>query len=218
MAIYVLLGPPGGGKGTLAELLRERYAFLHISTGDILREEIRRGTPLGRQVHDCMDRGALVPDEVVGAVVAARLAEDEVRRHGCFLDGFPRTLVQARLFERLLAEADLALERVVLLATDDAERLVQRLTGRRVCGQCHAVFNVVFSPPRQPGRCDHCGGVLEQRGDDTEQTARERLRIYAEQTEPLVQFYDERGLLLRFDGAREARQLLSEVSQALGLV
>ncbi len=217
MAIYVLLGPPGGGKGTLAELLRKRFGFLHISTGDILREEIRRETPLGRQVRDCMGRGALVPDEVVGAVVAARLAEDELRRHGCFLDGFPRTLVQAQLFERLLADAGLALDRVFLLATDDVDRLIKRLTGRRVCGQCRAVCNLVYSPPRQPGRCDHCGGPLEQRGDDTEPTARERLRVYTEQTEPLVRFYDERGLLLRLDGAREGLELLSEVSLALGL-
>jgi len=213
----VLLGAPGAGKGTHCKRIADRYGVLHLSSGDILRRERAAGTELGRKAQGYMDAGALVPDELVGAVVAARLAEDEIRRRGCFLDGFPRTLVQARLFERLLAEAGLALDRVILMATDDVDRLIKRLTGRRVCGQCRAVCNLVYSPPRQPGRCDHCGGPLEQRGDDTEPTARERLRVYAEQTEPLVRFYEERGLLLRLDAAREGLELLSEVSLALGL-
>jgi len=216
MAIYVLLGPPGVGKGTLAEMLCERFGFMHVSTGDILREEVRRGTDLGLRVKGYMDSGGLVPDEVIGAIIAGRLAEDDVQRRGCLLDGFPRTLPQATLFDRLIHDGAPALDRVLLLQADE-ELLLKRLTARRVCARCRAVFNVLFTPPRQEGVCDRCGGPLEQRRDDTDATARERLRVYGAQTEPLVRFYDERKLVLRFDAARDKNELLRAVCQALSL-
>jgi adenylate kinase len=216
MAIYVLLGPPGVGKGTLAEMLCAHFGFLHISTGDILREEVRRGSDLGRRAKGYMDSGALVPDDLICAMVAARLQEDEVRRRGCLLDGFPRTLPQAEAFDRLVAQGAPALERVVLLQAG-TELLVQRLTARRICTACHAVFNVLFTPPRQAGICDQCGGALEQRRDDTEATAHERLRVYAQQTEPLVRFYDQRGLILRVDASRDKEDVRRDVCQALHL-
>ena len=216
MAIYVLLGPPGVGKGTLADLLCERFGFRHISTGDILRDEVRRGSALGLQVKGCMDSGGLVPDDVIGAIIAGRLREDEVRQCGCLLDGFPRTLAQAELFDRLTAQGALALDRVLLLQADE-DLLLRRLTARRVCSRCRAVFNVLFTPPRQEGVCDQCGGALEQRRDDTEATARERLRVYAQQTEPLIRFYEARGLVLRMDAARDKFEVLRDVCQALSL-
>jgi adenylate kinase len=163
-----------------------------------------------------MDSGGLVPDEVICAIMAARLQEDEVRRRGCLLDGFPRTLPQAEAFDRLVAQGAPALERVVLLQADD-QLLIQRLTARRICAACRAVFNVLFTPPRQAGVCDHCGGVLEQRGDDTDATARERLRVYGQQTEPLVRFYDQRGLVLRVDASRDKQEVHRDVCLALRL-
>jgi adenylate kinase len=216
MAIYVLLGPPGVGKGTLAELLCEQYGFMHVSTGDILREEVRRGSALGLQVKGLMSSGGLVPDDIIGAIIAGRLREDEVRRRGCLLDGFPRTLAQAELFDRLIAQGAPALDRVLLLHAEEA-LLLQRLTARRVCSRCRAVFNVLFTPPRQAGVCDQCGGALEQRSDDTEATARERLRVYLQQTEPLIRFYETRGLVLRLDASRHKLEVRRDVCQALKL-
>jgi adenylate kinase len=216
MAIYILLGPPGVGKGTLAEMLCERFGFLHVSTGDILREEVRRGSELGQRVKGFMDSGGLVPDDIICAIVAARLGEGEVQRRGCLLDGFPRTLPQAESFDRLVAQGAPAVDRVLLLSAD-GDLLLRRLTARRVCSRCRAVFNVLFTPPRKEGVCDSCGGPLEQRGDDTEQTARERLRVYGEQTEPLVRFYESRGLVLRVDAARPKQEVVAVVCTALGL-
>jgi adenylate kinase len=216
MAIYVLLGPPGVGKGTLAEMLCAHFGFMHISTGDILREEVRRGSELGKRAKSFMDSGGLVPDDVICAIMAARLQEDEVRRRGCLLDGFPRTLPQAEAFDRLVTAGAPPVERVVLLQAGD-ELLLQRLTARRVCAACRAVFNVLFTPPLKEGVCDKCSGVLEQRRDDTEETARERLRIYTLQTEPLVRFYDQRGLVLRVDASRDKHDVRRDVCQALHL-
>ena len=216
MAIYVLLGPPGVGKGTLAEMLCAHFGFLHISTGDILREEVRRGSDLGKRAKGFMDSGGLVPDETICAIMAARMQEDEVRQRGCLLDGFPRTLPQAEAFDRLVAQGAPPVDRVVLLQAGD-ELLIQRLTARRVCVKCKAVFNVLFTPPRQEGVCDQCGAALEQRGDDTEATARQRLRVYGQQTEPLVRFYDQRGLVLRVDASRDKQDVRREVCQALHL-
>jgi len=216
MAILILLGPPGVGKGTLAEMLCERFGFLHVSTGDILREEVRRGSDLGKRVKGFMDSGGLVPDDIICAIVAARLAEDQVQRQGCLLDGFPRTLPQAEAFDRLVTQGAPAVDRVLLLQAD-TDLLLKRLTARRVCTRCRAVFNVLFTPPRKEGVCDQCGGPLEQRGDDTEETAQQRLRVYGAQTEPLVRFYAARGLVLRVDAARPKQDVLATVTAALNL-
>lgn len=214
MAVYVLLGAPGVGKGTLAEDLCDIVDLVHISTGDMLREEIRADSELGRRVKAYMEEGALVPDEVVGAVVAARIGKDDVRRRGGLLDGFPRTLRQAHIFDDLLRRDGLALDRVLLLEADN-DLLIRRLTARRICSQCGRVFNVLFSPPAKPGICDHCGGSLYQRDDDTEETARERLRVYQEQTEPLVAFYEERNLLVRLDGGRRRDLVAADAHRIL---
>ncbi|MBN2451282.1 MAG: adenylate kinase [Lentisphaeria bacterium] len=214
--MVVLLGPPGAGKGTLAESLCAAFGFAHISTGDILREEIRQGTELGRRVSACMESGALVPDDVVTAIVAGRLGQDTVRQAGSLLDGFPRTVRQAELFDRMLASGGMALDRVLLLEAD-RDLLVRRLTARRVCSQCRTVFNVIFQPPGRDGVCDRCGAELRQRPDDMEATALERLAVYEEQTAPLVAFYARRGVVVRVDAGRAREVVHRDACVALGL-
>ena len=197
MANYVFLGPPGAGKGTLAALMRETFGHAHISTGDMLREEMRHDTELGRKVKDCIERGDLVSDELIGAIVANRLDQADVKEHGFLLDGFPRTLPQAAMLDDALRNLNLPLEAVVLVEAG-RELLMKRLTARRICKACGAVFNVLFSPPKQPGVCDRCGGELYQRSDDTEKTAGDRLNVYEQQTAPLIDYYARKGLLKRF--------------------
>ncbi|MHC4473731.1 MAG: adenylate kinase [Planctomycetota bacterium] len=188
---YIFLGPPGAGKGTQAVLLADKYQIPHISTGEILRSAVREGTELGVTAKQFMDRGDLVPDEVVAGVVAERLGEDDCKA-GCLLDGFPRTLPQARaLEERTVGE-----EYTVVYFGLPEEEVVVRLTGRRTCPNCAANFHVTYLPPKVEGKCDNCGHELVQRSDDTEETVLERLRVYREQTGDLVDYYRERGHLL----------------------
>jgi adenylate kinase len=182
----VLLGPPGAGKGTQAARIAETYDIPHISTGDIFRANVRGGTPLGAKAKQYMDAGELVPDEVVIAMVADRLAEDDAAK-GFLLDGFPRTTGQAEALGDLLVERDQPLD-VVLVFDVDEEELVERLTGRRSCPNGH-VFHIHGNPPEVEGVCDVCGEELFQRDDDTEDVVRNRLDVYRRQTEPLEQYY-----------------------------
>lgn len=195
MRNYIFLGPPGAGKGTMSAMLAERDGNVHISTGDILRSEIKNGTELGRQAQSFIQAGQLVPDEVVAAIVSQVLNTTEVRERGFILDGYPRTVAQAQLLDAALADASLELDQVVLFQVD-RELLIRRLTGRRICRECGAVYHVLFTPPKETGVCDKCGGALYQRPDDGLDTVQERLHVYHEQTEPLISFYQERGLLL----------------------
>ncbi len=194
----VFLGPPGAGKGTQAKLLAQAEGWLHLSTGDLLRSAIARGTPTGLQAKSHMERGGLVPDEVVDALIEERLREPDARA-GFILDGYPRTLAQATALARMLAAAKTPLSRVLLLEVKD-ERLVARSSGRRNCVSCGAIYHIVSKPPGREGVCDACGGRLEQRADDREEVLRERLRVYREQTAPLVAHYGAQGLLARVDG------------------
>ena len=189
----ILLGPPGAGKGTQAARLTEVHDVPHISTGDILRENVRNGTQLGLEAKRFMDAGDLVPDEVLIGLVASRLEEPDAAR-GFLFDGFPRTVPQAEALDQLLADRDTPLD-VVLELVIDHEDVVRRLTGRRTCAGCGRIFHVDFDPPTAEGVCDACGGELVQREDDTEAVVRNRLEVYREQTEPLVAFYGERGLV-----------------------
>jgi adenylate kinase len=189
----IMLGPPGAGKGTQAGRIAEAYGIPHISTGDIFRANVKGGTELGRQAKSYMDKGDLVPDEIVIGMVRDRLAEDDCQG-GFNLDGFPRTVPQAQALEELLAEIERPIDVVLRLAVDEAE-IVKRLTGRRTCRDCGAIFHVVDKPPAEDGVCDLCGGELHQRADDTEEVVVNRLDVYHRQTEPLEFFYWQRGLL-----------------------
>ncbi len=210
----ILLGPPGAGKGTQAKLLIERLQIPQISTGDMLRAAVKDGTPLGRQARAYMDRGALVPDEVIIGLVRERLQAADCAR-GYILDGFPRTLAQAEALEKTLAELRLSLNHVLSLDVP-SEDLVARIAGRRTCRQCGAMSHVRFSPTRRDGVCDVCGGETYQRDDDREETVRRRLAVYAEQTAPLVRFYEGRGLLRRIAGTGEIGEIFARMVQSLG--
>ena len=210
----ILLGPPGAGKGTQAKLLIERLQIPQISTGDMLRAAVKDGTPLGRQAKAYMDRGALVPDEVIIGLVRERLQAPDCAR-GYVLDGFPRTVAQAEALEKTLGELRLNLDHVLCLDVP-SEDLVARIAGRRTCRQCGAMSHVRFSPTRQDGRCDACGGETYQRDDDREETVRRRLTVYAEQTAPLVRFYEGRGLLRRVAGTGEIAEIFARMVRSLG--
>jgi adenylate kinase len=216
MANYVFLGPPGAGKGTMAEMCHTRFHFVHISTGDILREEMKKGSELGRQAKEYVDSGKLVPDEVVAAIVSRRLSDFKVAENGCILDGYPRTVKQAGLLEDALRENQLSLTAAVLFEVDD-DLLIRRLTARRVCRNCGAVYNVIYNPPRQENVCDKCGGELYQRSDDSRETALQRLTVYEQQTAPLIEYYDERNSLIRVTGAQQKEENFAVLCEALGL-
>ncbi|MFQ5828876.1 MAG: adenylate kinase [Candidatus Methylomirabilia bacterium] len=188
----IFLGPPGSGKGTQARQLAAALGVAQIATGDMLREAVARQTALGLEADRYMSAGSLVPDEVMIGLVAERLDRDDARS-GFLLDGFPRTVAQAEALERLLKDRGLGLDRVIFLEVSE-EELLRRLTGRRVCQSCGAVFHLVSSPPKAPGRCDQCAASLVQREDDSEATARRRLEVYAKQTAPLLDYYGRRGL------------------------
>jgi adenylate kinase len=193
----ILLGPPGSGKGTQAELLRDKLGFQHYSTGEVFRDHIKRKTTVGLEVEEYVISGKLVPDEVVLEVVNAFLAEHA--RKPIVFDGFPRTVPQAEGLDRVLDGHEQKVDCAVLIDLDDDE-VVKRLTSRRQCRKCKKIYNLYFMPPKVAGRCDECGGELYQRDDDKEETIRDRLNVYHEQTEPLVEFYQDRNELERIPG------------------
>jgi len=192
------LGPPGAGKGTQARELAREWGVPHVATGDMLRDAAAAGTPLGREAKGYMDKGALVPDDVIIRMIAERLRRPDAGR-GFLLDGFPRTIAQAEGLEHLLKDLGQPLERVVYFDVSEPE-LLRRLTGRRVCRVCQTAFNLVSAPPAKAGICDRCGGQLYQREDDSEATVRHRLGVYARQTAPLLDWYRGRGLLVSVPG------------------
>jgi adenylate kinase len=192
------LGPPGAGKGTQARELAREWDVPHVATGDMLRDAAAAGTPLGREAKGYMDKGALVPDDVIIRMIAERLRRPDAGR-GFLLDGFPRTIAQAEGLEHLLKDLGQPLERVVYFDVSEPE-LLRRLTGRRVCRACQTAFHLVSAPPTRAGVCDRCGGQLYQREDDSEATVRHRLGVYARQTAPLLDWYRGRGLLVSVPG------------------
>jgi len=210
----IFLGPPGAGKGTLSTLLLETYPLVHISTGDILRGEIAAKTELGLKAQDFMNKGQLVPDEVVAGMVAAKLASKDCDR-GFILDGFPRTINQAHLLEDALKKAGRTLDAVVYFKAGD-ELLLKRLTARLSCKKCGSVFNKVFAPPKQENTCDRCGSPLFQRPDDSLETAKDRLKVYYEQTKPLIEHYRNVGLLAEIDSEQSQDKSYPILLQILG--
>jgi adenylate kinase len=208
----VLLGPPGSGKGTQGERLREDLDLPYYATGDILREAVREETELGRKAKEYMDRGDLVPDEVIIGVIAERIGSHEAE-DGFILDGFPRTVGQAEALEQRMNELNKRLTASLLIEVGD-EEVVRRLGGRRTCPNGH-VFHVEFDPPREEGVCDVCGGRLQVRDDDKPEVIKHRLDQYREKTEPLVAWYDERGLLERLDGDQEPEKVEEDIRALL---
>lgn len=215
----IFLGPPGAGKGTQAQWLGGQFGLEHLSSGDMFREAVAAGTPMGKKVEPYLRRGELVPDGVTVALVMERLEKADCAA-GYVLDGFPRTRGQAEALDRRLAEEDKRLDAVLLLVVED-EELVRRLTGRRVCSnpQCNGVFHLDHHPPQQADRCDRCGQPLEQREDDRPETVRNRLKVYHTQTAELVDYYRQQGLLEPIDGTGsvdQVQQRLTEVLERIG--
>jgi len=205
----ILLGAPGAGKGTIAEGIRTASAFLHVSTGDMLRDAVKNGSPVGKQAEAFMKRGELVPDGVIVGIVEERL--DKGRKDDAYMfDGFPRTLEQARLLDESLSRRCAKVDKVFLL---DAPRelLIARLTGRRVCRKCGQGYHVVNIPPKCAGVCDVCGGELYQRPDDSEATILNRLDVYTKQTESLIAWYEKKGVLVRVDSAKHRQETVAEI-------
>ena len=209
----VLFGPPGAGKGTQAKRIQETFGIPQISTGDILREARKRGTELGRQAAGYMDRGELVPDDVILGLVRERLSRPDCG-DGFVLDGFPRTLAQAEGLDGILREMDKSLDRVVSLVVPD-DVIVRRLSARRVCERCGREYNLETRPPKRDEICDLCGGRLVQRSDDRPETIRERLRVYREKTEPLRAFYLKRGIWVEVDGVGNVDEVFGRIRKAL---
>ncbi len=210
----IFFGPPGAGKGTQAKRLVQTLHVPHLSTGDILREAVRQGTPLGQRVKPLMESGQLVPDALVIGLVEERLGKDDAKG-GFVLDGFPRTIPQAQALEGVLGKLGRGVDAVISLEVPD-EEIVERLAGRRSCPACGAVYHVVSGPPKQPGVCDACGADLIQREDDKPEQVKERLRVYAQQTSPLKARYGDQGLLRAIPGVGSPDGIFAEIRKALG--
>ena len=209
----ILMGPPGAGKGTLAKQLKSALDLVHISTGDMFRENIKGGTELGLLAKSYIDRGDLVPDQVTIDMLKDRLAQDDCAK-GFLLDGFPRTIPQAEALEKLSREINRPIEVVVNLDCDNQE-LIRRISGRRVCKNCGAPYHVTTMKPKVEGVCDLCGGPLYQRADDNEEALKVRLDHYVHDTKPLLDFYADRGLLENFDSLKGSQELFNQVSKFL---
>jgi adenylate kinase len=210
----ILLGPPGAGKGTQAKLLQEKSSACQISTGDILRKAVTEQSPLGKQASEYINRGALVPDNVIVKLVGERLKRKDCEK-GFILDGFPRTIEQARSLQKILETMGLALHGVLSMQVPP-EVIVERLAGRRTCKNCGALYHRDFDPPRKEGTCDRCGGELFQRNDDREETIKARLMVYHTQTAPLIDFYREQGILREIDGVGKVAEIRRRLMDALG--
>ncbi len=209
----IMLGPPGAGKGTQAERLVEDFELPYYATGDILRAAVRDGSELGREAKEHMDRGDLVPDELITKVIVERLDTPEAA-DGFVLDGFPRTRGQAQSLDEQIDRLGRRLTAALLIEVDDDE-VVRRLSGRRVCAANGHLYHVDHDPPKSEGVCDEDGSALEQRDDDRPETVKHRLEVYHEQTQPLVEFYDERGMLRRFNGSRKPGEVHDHIKATL---
>ncbi|MFD1609593.1 adenylate kinase [Oceanobacillus luteolus] len=209
----ILMGLPGAGKGTQADKIKEKYNIPHISTGDMFRSAIKEGTDLGKKAKEFMDQGALVPDEVTIGIVRERLMKDDCK-NGFLLDGFPRTIPQAQSLEKLLTELNQSID-FVLHVDVPAEKLVERLSGRRICPTCGTAYHIVFNPPKEEGICDKDGSTLTQRDDDKPETVKNRLAVNLEQMQPLLDFYQEKGYLARVNGDQDIDVVFQEIESKL---
>ncbi len=209
----ILLGPPGAGKGTQATRIIEKYNVPHISTGDIFRENIKNNTPLGQKAQEYMNKGELVPDQLVVDIALDRLGKDDCK-NGFLLDGFPRTVFQADALDKFLKDKGKGIDLVINIEVED-KMLIERLDARRVCPTCAATYNVIGMPPKKEGICDKCNDTLIQRKDDKKETVGNRIKVYHEQTSPLIDYYKEKGLIKDFDGMIGADALFDEIVKAI---
>lgn len=205
----VLLGAPGAGKGTQAKKLIDKYGIPQISTGDILRKAVSDGTPLGKEAKSYMDKGDLVPDKVVIGLIEERLKQDDTKK-GYILDGFPRNTAQAETLDRMLNDLGMPLD-LALIVDVPKEDLLKRLAGRRTCKNCQQMYNIYYSPPKNHGVCDKCGGELFQRDDDKEDTIRKRLDVYESQTSPLIDYYRRKGKLRSISGVGSIEEIFNNI-------
>lgn len=211
--VFVLAGPPGSGKGTQAKLLAPRLGVPHISLGDLLREAVRNRTKVGEIAKGYLDAGKLVPDQVAIDVAEEAVTKEECK-NGFVIDGFPRTVEQAKLFDGLITKLGFNLKKVLYIDIL-LEEILRRLTGRRSCNKCGAVFHVKFNPPKLEGVCDSCKGELRQRHDDTEDVIKVRYEVYRKQTSPMMEYYRKMGKLLRIDGSKPVNEVFNEISKAV---
>ncbi|ASE36665.1 MULTISPECIES: adenylate kinase [Staphylococcus] len=209
----ILMGLPGAGKGTQASEIVKKYPIPHISTGDMFRKAIREETELGKKAKSFMDRGELVPDEVTVGIVKERLSEDDAKK-GFLLDGFPRTIDQAEALNDIMSDLNREIEAVINIEVPE-EELMNRLTGRRICEKCGTTYHLVFNPPKVEGVCDLDGGKLYQREDDNPETVSNRLKVNIKQSKPILEYYDQKGVLKNIDGAKDIDDVTSDVIQIL---
>ena len=209
----ILMGPPGAGKGTQAANLVKRYGILHISTGDMFREAVKEGTPLGKEAKSYMDAGKLVPDAVTIGIVRERLSKPDCRK-GFILDGFPRTVEQADALDEILADNGIKLTGVVNINVPTAD-LIERAVGRRICKDCGHSFHVKFKPSKVEDVCDDCGGATYQRADDSEETMKSRLSVYESSTRPLIEYYKKAGVYKEIDGRQDIAKVEADLAAAL---
>lgn len=210
----VMLGAPGAGKGTQAKMIAEEYGIPHVSTGDIFRANIKNGTPLGMEAKQYMDKGLLVPDELTVKILLDRVAQDDCK-NGYVLDGFPRTIPQAEVLDKALVELGDGIDYAINVDVPD-ENIVKRMGGRRACLSCGATYHIEHIPPKQEGVCDACGQELVLRDDDKPETVQNRLNVYHEQTQPLIDFYQTKGVLKTVDGTRDMKEVFADIKEILG--
>lgn len=210
----VLLGPPGAGKGTQAANIVNKYQIPHISTGDIFRKNIKEGTELGVKAKDYIDKGLLVPDDVVVAIVKDRIIQDDCKE-GFLLDGFPRTVAQAEALDTELKSLENSLDYVINIEVSK-DQLVERAVGRRICKDCGATYHINFYTPDYEGLCDKCKGELYQREDDTEETVNKRIEVYLNQTKPLIDYYNNQNILVNIDGEQYMNEVFDDIVKELG--
>ena len=209
----ILMGLPGAGKGTQASEIVKKFPIPHISTGDMFRKAIKDETDLGKEAKSYMDRGELVPDEVTVGIVKERISEDDAKK-GFLLDGFPRTIEQAEALNSIMSELDREIDAVINIEVPE-EELMNRLTGRRICEKCGTTYHLVFNPPKVDGICDIDGGKLYQREDDNPETVSNRLSVNVKQSKPILEYYDEKGVLKNIDGAKDIDEVTKDVIDIL---
>lgn len=209
----ILMGLPGAGKGTQASEIVKKFPITHISTGDMFRKAIKDETDLGKEAKSYMDRGELVPDEVTVGIVKERISEDDAKK-GFLLDGFPRTIEQAEALNNIMSELDRNIDAVINIEVPE-EELMNRLTGRRICEKCGTTYHLVFNPPKVDGVCDIDGGKLYQRKDDNPETVSNRLSVNVKQSKPILEYYDEKGVLKNIDGAKDIDEVTKDVIDIL---